>query len=84
LRPPASTAEPALAGPGGTAALPGSPTGQLPAPTAEPVGAAAGELAPVPGNGEPARDALLRQVATIVAERPEEAIRVVRGWLNER
>lgn len=84
LRPPASTAEPALAGPGGTAALPGSPTGQLPAPTTEPAAAAAGELAPVPGNGGPARDTLLRQVATIVAERPEEAIRVVRGWLNER
>jgi flagellar M-ring protein FliF len=84
LRPPAPTGEPALAAPGDAVALPASTTDRLPAPSAEAPAAAGGELAPVSGREEPARDALLRQVATIVAERPDDAIRVVRGWLKER
>jgi flagellar M-ring protein FliF len=84
LRPPAPTGEPALAAPGDAVALPASTTDRLPAPSAEATAAAGGELTPVSGREEPARDALLRQVATIVAERPDDAIRVVRGWLRER
>jgi len=84
LRPPGPTGEPALAAPGDAVALPASTTDRLPAPSAEATAAAGGELTPVSGREEPARDALLRQVATIVAERPDDAIRVVRGWLRER
>jgi len=84
LRPAAQLGEAAAAGRAGAGALPAPGVAQLPAPTGEaPVGS--------PGDGAPAleaegsaRDALLRHVAEIVANRPEDAVRVIRGWLNER
>jgi len=83
LRPAAQLGE-AAAGRAEAGALPAPGVAQLPAPTGEaPVGS--------PGDGAPAleaegsaRDALLRHVAEIVANRPEDAVRVIRGWLNER
>ncbi|MCL6607231.1 MAG: flagellar M-ring protein FliF [Geminicoccaceae bacterium] len=84
LRPAAQHGEAAAAGRAEAGALPAPSVAQLPAPAGE---AAVGS----PGDGVPAleaegsaRDALLRQVTEIVASRPEDAVRVIRGWLNER
>lgn len=84
LQPRTSAAEEAAGAAAESVALPGPATAELPAPASEPAAASLGEGeagAAVEGS---TRDALLRQVAEAVSQRPEDAVRVIRSWLQER
>jgi len=84
LRPAAQLGEAAAAGRAGAGALPAPSVAQLPAPASEAAVGSSGDGVPALEADGSARDALLRRVTEIVASRPEDAVRVIRGWLNER
>jgi len=84
LRPAAQLGEAAAAGRAEAGALPAPSVARLPAPAGEAAVGSPGDGVPALEDEGSARDALLRRVTEIVATRPEDAVRVIRGWLNER
>jgi flagellar M-ring protein FliF len=84
LRPREPGAEEPAAGAAETIAHPRSAAAELPPPSGEPVAALVDATAASAAGGESPRDALRRRVAEVVAQRPDDAVRVIRTWLQQR